>query len=137
MFEVRVMNVRFATSLELDAYRAVWTKGLEVVLYVAHAFQKIPPARLPPAATHRVGRWRSRDAEAIHNAKTRECNEHNQGPEIIAWARSPFFADLGLSRAEKHRLKAALVVQLQPLVAGREIMRTEGLKLIEMKQPRL
>jgi hypothetical protein len=36
----------------------------------------------------------------------------------IAWAPGPFFVDLGLLHAEKHQLKALLVVQLRPLVAS-------------------
>jgi predicted XRE-type DNA-binding protein len=47
------------------------------------------------------------------------------------------FADLGLPNAEEHQLKAALVVQLKRLIAGRELTQTAAAKLIEMKQPDL
>jgi predicted XRE-type DNA-binding protein len=47
------------------------------------------------------------------------------------------FADLGLPNSEEHQLKAALVVQLKRLIAGRELTQTAAAKLIGMKQPDL
>jgi predicted XRE-type DNA-binding protein len=47
------------------------------------------------------------------------------------------FADLDLPNAEEHQLKAALVVQLKRLIAGRALTQTAAAKLTEMKQPGL
>ena len=47
------------------------------------------------------------------------------------------FADLGLPNAQKHQLKAALILEPKRLIAQRDLTQTAAARLVEMKQPDL